>query len=187
MIPIYTSNDTYFFKIIELKNDPYMKKQINRQQAENISESIQRELNENMQVSVVVRNRIPRIPDYTQVFQEALKRIVVGEGMTLITYRVFCFMLGTMQFENFIAINIKTMAEDLNVGEASIKRAMKQLKELNIVISIKDTLDRRLNCYMLNPKAAWKGKSKNYIAVVKKMKNLKDPGQQMLEFPTPTV
>ena len=107
--------------------------------------------------------------------------------MILFTYLFSCLMLATMQFENFIAIHINTMAEYFNVAHASIKRSMKQLKELNIVISIKDTLDRRLNCYMLNPKAAWKGKSKNYIAVVKKMKNLKDPGQQMLEFPTPTV
>ncbi len=159
-----------------------MKNRINKLQAENISKSIQNEVNENMQVSVLFKSKIPRIPDYTQVFQEALKRIVAGEGMTLITYRVFCYLLGTMQFENFIGINIKTMAEDLNVSEPSIKRAMKQLKELNIVISIKDTMDRRLNCYMLNPKAAWKGKAKNYISVVKKMKNLKDPGQLKLKL-----
>lgn len=182
MIPIYTPDDTYFFKTIQIINDTYMKNRINKQQAENISKSIQNELNENMQVSVLFKGKIPRIPDYTQVFQEALKRIVAGEGMTLITYRVFCYLLGTMQFENFIGINIKTIAEDLNVSEPSIKRAMKQLKDLNIVISIKDTMDRRLNCYMLNPKAAWKGKAKNYIAVVKKMKNLKEPGQLKLEL-----
>jgi Firmicute plasmid replication protein (RepL) len=161
-----------------------MKKQLNKKQAENISESIQRELNEDMQVSIVIRSKIPTIPDYVQLFQEAIRRIVAGDNMTLITYRVFCFMLGTMQFQNFLGINIKTMAEDLNVSEPSIKRAMKQLKELNIIISIKDTMDRRLNCYMLNPKAAWKGKAKNYIETVKKMKNLQDPGQHKIEFPT---
>lgn len=158
-------------------------KKLTKNQSENISESIKKEFNEDMIVSVVVKNKIPTIPDYVQLFQEAIRRIVAGEGMTLITYRVFLFMLGSMQYENFIGINIKTISEDLNVSVPSVSRAMKQLKDLNIIITIKDTMDRRLNCYILNPKAVWKGKAKNYISVVKKMKNLKNPGQTSLLFP----
>lgn len=184
MIGIYMLADRYFFSVMYIKYDRNMKKQLTKKQTENIAENIQRELNEDMQVSVIMKSKIPAIPDYIQLFQEAIKRIVAGEGMTLTTYRVFCFLLGSMEYQNFIGIDIKTLAEDLNVSVPSVDRAMKQLKELNIIISIKDTLDRRRNAYMLNPKAAWKGKAKNYIAAVKKMKNLKSPGQTSLLFPT---
>lgn len=156
---------------------------LTRNQLENISDSIQRETNTDMTVSVMFKNKIPVIPDYVQLFQEAIRRIVAGDGMSLITYRVFLFLLGSMEYQNFIGIDIKTLAETLNVSVPSVDRAMKQLKELNIIISIKDTLDKRRNAYMLNPKAAWRGKAKNYIATVKQMKNLQDPGQTSILFP----
>ena len=157
-------------------------KSLNKSTAENIAEAVKKELNEDMQVSVMIRGRVPVIPDFVMMFQEVMKRIVVGEGLSLITYRVFCFMVASMEFQNFIGIDIKTMAEDLKVSVPSVDRAMKQLKELNIIISIKDTLDRRRNAYMLNPLAGWKGKARNYVSVVKKMKNLQTPGQLKL-FP----
>jgi len=163
-----------------------MEKGITKKQAENISEAIQREFNEDMLISVTQKRKIPTIPDFVQLFQEAMKRIVTGEGMTLTTHRVFLFLLGSMEFQNYLGIDIKTLAEDLNVSIPSVNRAMKQLKDLNIIISIKDTLDKRRNAYILNPKAAWKGRATNYIATVKKMKNLKDPGQQKLNFPPVT-
>jgi len=157
-----------------------------RKQTEDISEHIEKTLeldNTKQQLIVQIRtNKIPPVPDFVMIWQEAIKRVVVGEGLTLITYRVMFFLIGSMEFQNFIGINIKTMAEDLKVSVPSVDRAMKQLKELNIVISIKDTMDKRRNAYMLNPLAGWKGKARNYISTLKKMKNLKTPGQLTLDL-----
>jgi len=161
------------------KNNIYL----NENQANNIAENIRKEVgDDNMQVSVMLRKNIPVIPDFVMIFQEVTKRIVVGEGLSLITYRVLFFMLGSMEFQNFIPISIEQMATDLNVSVPSVKRAMKQLKELNIVISIRDSMDKRFNNYMLNPLTAWKGKARNYLTVVKKMKNLQTPGQLKLDM-----
>jgi len=152
------------------QNEPLTEHQVNKI-ADNIRD-VTGASRESMTVTVALRKNIPTIPDFVMMFQEVTKRIVVGEGLSLITYRVLFFMLGSMEFQNFIPISIEQMAEDLKVSKPSVKRAMKQLKELNIVISIRDVNDRRYNNYMINPTAAWKGKAKNYISVVKKMKNL---------------
>jgi len=151
----------------------------NKKQTENIAENIRQELASDVLVSVNMRKTIPKVPDFVMIWQEAIRRVVVGEGLTLITYRVMFFLIGSMEFQNFIGVDIKTIAEDLKVSVPSVDRAMKQLKDIGIVISIKDTFDKRRNAYMLNPLTGWKGKASNYVSAVKKMKNLPVPGQQI--------
>ena len=159
-----------------------MIKTLTKEQTGNIAENIKRNLNEDMQVSVIIRNKIEKVPDFVMVFQEVAKRIVTSKELSPATYRVLFFIIGIMDFQNYIGICIETIAEDLQLSIPSVKRAMKQLKELNIIISIKDGWDKRKNSYMLNPLAAWKGKVRNRTSVIKKMKNLENPGQLRLNF-----
>jgi hypothetical protein len=63
----------------------------------------------------------------------------------------------------------------------SVKKAIKELKFYNIIISMPDLVDKRRNVYFINPYQSWKGKVANRIEAVKKSNNL-DFAQLSLPF-----
>jgi len=164
------------------------KSKLKREQADAISNSITETLSNSpfatsdTKVNVMVSKNIPKIPNYVQVFQESILNVAFSKGMNLVAFRIFTVLIGQMGYQNFIGISIKQLSKDLETSERSIIRGLKTLKDLNIVISINSDLDARYSVYAITPLVAWKGKSINYVNHMKKMKNLKTPGQLSLPF-----
>jgi len=96
--------------------------------------------------------------DWLAVYQSALKTLakwdLPGEQ-----YRIMLELLSETDFDNYIRISQKDLANELNMHQANVARAIKGLKDKNIII---EGPRAGLNkTYRLNPYIAHKGKNRN--------------------------
>lgn len=96
--------------------------------------------------------------DWLAVYQSALKTLakwdLPGEQ-----YRIMLELLSETDFDNYIRISQKDLANELNMHQANVARAIKGLKDKNIIV---EGPRAGLNkTYRLNPYIAHKGKDRN--------------------------
>lgn len=150
---------------------------IEKKVQEEIAEGIKKQLGSDVAVSISVRSKIAKTPDFVMLYQEVGKKILEGE-ISLSTFKVFYYLIVNMDFENFVGIDMKTLSEKINMPLRTVTLAMKQLKDAGMIISIKNNWDNRRNDYRLNPIIAWKGKVNSRAKVLKT-----DPAQFNLLLP----
>lgn len=103
------------------------------------------------------------------IFQEILKKAVKElKGDEL---KVFNYMLGIMDFENWINISQKDMAMEIGMHKVNVSKAIKGLREKGYIEVIKKG---RENYYRINPEMAWKGNERSHLRVLKKTNLLID-------------
>ena len=91
--------------------------------------------------------------------QDALKIISKDPDLTKYALRVFLRMCADLDFENWIHISQKGIAEELNLKTSNVSAAIKQLTQKGILLR-GEKLGRSFS-YRLNPDYGWKGKVKN--------------------------
>ena len=111
------------------------------------------------------RNRIlrERYEDRIMVFQRMLKKAV--KELNNREYRVFGYLLGVMEFENWINIPQREIAEELNMHYTDVSKAIKGLREKGYILVMKKG---RENYYRINPAIAWKGNLRDHIQILRK-------------------
>ena len=70
-------------------------------------------------------------------------------------YSVMHVLFGKLDFDNYLRIGLKEIAELLNMQVAHVSRAMKKLKELEIIVEGPPA--GKFKTYRLNPYIAHKG------------------------------
>lgn len=115
--------------------------------------------------------------DWLAVYQSALKTLakwdLPGEQ-----YRIMLELLSETDFDNYIRISQKDLASELNMHQANVARAIKGLKDKNIII---EGPRAGLNkTYRLNPYIAHKGKNRNNT-ILDFTDALADKGKNMTE------
>jgi len=140
---------------------------LERKGLEKVAESIRENFGEDISLSLSVRKaKIPATPDFVMVYQEVGRKILEG-NMALSTSKVFFYLVVNIDFQNFIGIDLKSISENISMPLPTVKKAMKELKDAGILLSVKDNFDARRNIYRLNPLTAWKGKVRNRIKHMK--------------------
>lgn len=91
--------------------------------------------------------------------QEALKELAADTDLTGESYKVLLYLLAILDFENWIQIQQKKIAKDLNMHKQRISRSIKKLEEKKIIIR-GDRIGKSF-AFRLNPYYGWKGKVKN--------------------------
>jgi len=91
--------------------------------------------------------------------QEALKLLATDTELTGESYKVLLYLLAILDFENWIQIPQKQIAEDLKMQKQRISRAIKKLERKEIILR-GDKIGRSF-CFRLNSYYGWKGKVKN--------------------------
>jgi predicted transcriptional regulator len=122
------------------------------------------------EVSVTVyngRKKIKGLPDFTMIFQ-VVNEILTRE-MKPATCKVLLYLLSVAQYDNFVGINIETLSEKLGMTKKTIITAMNELRDKNILLSIKDSLDKRRNVYRINPHHSWRGSNQKRVINIKAM------------------
>jgi DNA-binding transcriptional ArsR family regulator len=97
------------------------------------------------------------------IFQAILKKAV--KELSNDELKVFNYMLGIMDFENWIHIPQKELAKDIGLHITNVSKAIKGLEKKGYIEVYKKG---RSNYYRINPEIAWKGKEKGHIKVLKK-------------------
>jgi len=130
-----------------------------------------KEQNLDVQITTIVKGKQGKMPESVFVVQAFAQKLAFQENYKISTYRVLFYFISLSQYENFVSIDVKSIAEDLRINEQSVKRATKQLVEHNVIIKVVHPTDKRRLDYFLNPLAMWKGKTLNRDKFLEKAKN----------------
>ena len=91
--------------------------------------------------------------------QEAMVILAKDKDIKGETHRVLWFIGGILDFENWVQLSITEIANELDLKQPSVSRAMKVLETKEIII--RGPKVGRSYAFMLNPDFGWKGKVKN--------------------------
>lgn len=92
------------------------------------------------------------------LYQQAISNIA-DMNLTNEQYRVFLKLLSKVDFENYLTVSQKELAEELNIKQPHISRAIKTLCEMKIIV---EGPRAGLNkTYRLNPYVAHKGANRD--------------------------
>ncbi|CCQ56700.1 replication/maintenance protein RepL [Crocosphaera watsonii] len=87
--------------------------------------------------------------------QEALEILAKDKEITGETYRVLFFVCARLDFENWVQISVTEMAQELELKQPNVSRAMKVLEQKGIIL--RGPKVGRSYAFMLNPEFGWKG------------------------------
>lgn len=87
--------------------------------------------------------------------------------------KVLFFFFAQTQYQNMISIDQFTISEHVKLTERTVRTAIKELTDYNIISVIPLMSDRRRNEYFLNPYSSWKGSSDQRNAMIQEL----DPNQ----------
>jgi DNA-binding MarR family transcriptional regulator len=90
-----------------------------------------------------------------QSFAQNIHRLKLSKSALDILF----YFIGYLKYQNFIGIDVLTICETLDKKKSIVGKAMKELKDKNIIISIKENQDRRRNVYWINPETMYRGKA----------------------------
>ena len=106
---------------------------------------------------------LPHRPRHTErflmTFQDALIEIAKDRELTLEPKNVLMFLLGKLDFENFIHVSQKDIVVALGIDKANVSKAMKLLIAKGIILSGPKV--GRVHTYRLSPDLGWKGRVVN--------------------------
>ena len=91
--------------------------------------------------------------------QEALKLLATDKDLKGETYRVLLLLLSQLDFENWIQITQKEIAETLEIKKQNVSKAVLLLEGKGIIL--RGPKIGRTYAFRLNPDFGWKGKVKN--------------------------
>lgn len=94
------------------------------------------------------------------MFQETLIEIAKDREITGEIYRVLFYLLGKLDFENYIHFTQGDAAAALGLQKTNVSRAVKTLCDKGILL--KGPKVGRSSTYRLNSGYGWKGKVKNF-------------------------
>jgi DNA-binding transcriptional ArsR family regulator len=108
---------------------------------------------------IVGRKRNPYGKGWVMNSQEALEIVAKDKDIKGETYRVLFFICARLDFENWVQISVTEIAQELDLKQPSVSRAMKVLEDKQIIL--RGPKVGRSYAFMLNPEFGWKGKVKN--------------------------
>lgn len=112
----------------------------------------------------------PRTPnalgDWIAMAQRALKEIAKDKDLKLESKNVLYWLLGELDFENYLLVNQSKIAEELEMRQANVSRAIKSLTDKGVFIP--GPKAGRFRTFRLNPHYGWKGKGRNHQEAIKR-------------------
>ena len=122
---------------------------------QDVSSAIKKIVGEEKQINIYnTPKRIP-LPANIMVFQAFA--YLAATRLKDCSNRVLMLLFSKSGYENFVSMDIVTIAEELNYTERSVIAALNELTENKIIIKTQHPSDKRRNDYFINPVAAWKG------------------------------
>lgn len=119
-----------------------------------------------MDTGEIVRGCMVFVPDRPRIterwfmaFQDAFEEIAKDDELKGESFRVLMYMFSKLDFENYIQLTQKDIAEALGMNKQHVSRAIRLLSSKKVVLEGPKV--GRSKCYRLNANYGWKGKVKN--------------------------
>lgn len=113
-------------------------------------------------LAVPSKQCFPEPLKYVSMFSHGLERLSELK-LTKNEAAILFKFLSVLEFENWIRISQKTIAEDLNLKESNVSSSVKKLLKLGVIERDTDPSDRRKSIYRLNPSFGWRGSPKEWF------------------------
>ena len=113
-------------------------------------------------LAVPSKQSFPEPLKYTSMFShgfEYLAKLKLSRNEASVLFK----LLSVLEFENWIRVSQRTIAEDLNLKEPNVSTAAKKLIQLGVIEKAEDPSDRRRLIYRLNPSFGWRGNPKEWF------------------------
>jgi predicted transcriptional regulator len=136
--------------------------------------------NNGINVSVRVGYQRAHLPQNIMLFQDAALYIATQIKEPSVC-RVLVYFLGLSRYENYLSIDIDTIAGDLNLSKRTVVRCLNILVVQNVIIKIPHPIDKRRHDYFINPLSAWKGNSNARNKKIKQLEKI-DKAQLKLGY-----
>ena len=106
------------------------------------------------------------------MFQDGILGNVIQLRLSGEDFRVLFCLLRYMDFENWVQITQKSIAEETGIHQPNVAKSLKRLHEIGII----DIAKRgRCNLYRINHDFVWKGQYKNLLKQKKQKKVIPFP------------
>jgi len=141
---------------------------ITKEQTEEIAQSIKNVYGErDINVGVyLTKIKYKNVEDFVMVFQKITE--LACKNLKPSSCKVLLFFISKCNYSNSVGVDVKTIAEQINVTKSTVMIALKELKDAHIILSTKDCNDSRRNVYYINPLQAWKGTTRERGKFLKK-------------------
>jgi len=125
-----------------------------------IAESVKSEVDgaKSVSVNIFSDKKIP-LPPNVMVFQTFA--YLAATKLKPSTCKVLMLFFAGSEYENYVTMDVLSIAETLDLGKRSVVNALNELEKQNVIIKTINPRDRRRHDYFLNPHSAWKGNSKS--------------------------
>ncbi len=113
-------------------------------------------------LAVPSKQSFPEPLRYTSMFShgfEYLAKLKLSKNEAAVLFK----LLSALEFENWIRVSQRTIAEDLNLKEPNVSTATRKLIQLGVIEKAEDPSDRRRLIYRLNPSFGWRGNPKEWF------------------------
>jgi hypothetical protein len=117
-------------------------------------------------VFVAIPRRKVRLEGWYMGFQQAFIELAKDKELRGEPRSVLDYLLGCMDFENFIAVEQKKIAEELGMHKVNVSKAIALLVRKGILV--KGPKMGRHASYRMNLFLAWKGKASDHKTAAKK-------------------
>jgi predicted transcriptional regulator len=103
---------------------------------------------------------------WIMTFQDSLINIATDKDMTGQVLKIFLFLMGKLEFENYITIKQVEIAKTLEMQKTHVSASIRILVNKGIILKVKEGMTTG---YKLNPHYGWKGKVSNMEAEIKRI------------------
>jgi DNA-binding transcriptional regulator GbsR (MarR family) len=125
---------------------------------------------------IVGRKRNPYGKGWVMNSQDAAILLAKDKDIKGETHRVLWFIIGILDFENWVQLSITEMAKELNMHQPDVSKAIKVLEDKEIIL--RGPKVGRSYAFMLNPDFGWKGNVKNLEDYRRERDDTKSKNQQ---------
>lgn len=98
-----------------------------------------------------------QLPHHVMVFQTFA--FLAATRLKPSTNVILMLFFSKSAYENYIGMDVMTIAEELNYSKLTVIRGLNELVDNNVIIKFPNPRDKRRHDYFINPVAVWKGNS----------------------------
>lgn len=133
---------------------------------EKVAESVKENFGAESAITIINGRKFPKgTPDFVFLFQIVSKEL--SKKLTPSACKVLLYMISLMEYSNHIGCDQTTLAEELELSLRSVNGAVKELKDMAVIMQYKDPQCRKRNVYIVNPHSAWKGHIRKRVKFLK--------------------
>lgn len=110
-----------------------------------------------------------KIKQFTMLFQ--YENRMLHKDLNGIELRLLFYLLCSVGYGNIVESPMSEISKDTGYAERTVYKAMRTLEEMNIIIRVTNSRDKRIKTIALNPVQSWKGNMSDRAYMLKSMKS----------------